>query len=199
MRPVLRWILVLSLGSLAACRPTRLAGESVGHYEVRGELLENTCGAGHPAPEQLWFFVELRHLDGAVGYWKLSDAPLVEGTLARRGEFRFAERREVVGVPTDQANGVVGCMLAREESIEGSLFADATTEAGVEDASLADGGVASERAEGEARFEAGTTIRVSPAGGDCSALLLPAGGAFDALPCEIRYSLGGERLAEPLW
>lgn len=198
MRPVSRKLLCLSalaLLPLAACRPIKLAGEPVGQYRVTGTLADNTCGAGHPAPPSLTFHVELRREAGATsGYWKLPDGPLVSGAFDDAG-FRFEQRSEVVGVAPDYDLGVVGCNLQRAEIITGELgssTADAATNA---DAGAADGGSLD-----EVSFTGRTTIAITPvAGGDCTPLLLPYGGAFPILPCELRYRLEGTRLEEPLW
>lgn len=175
---------------VAGCRPTKLAGESIGQFRVTGTLEQNTCADGHPAPTTLTFYVELRSEPGSsYGYWKLPDAPLVSGVLEGDGDFRFTNSQQVTGVQPDPSTGVVGCDLRRDEIVAGTL--DQATDGG---AQIADGGA------GNADLRGSTTITVTPvAGGDCSPLLLPAGGAFPVLPCELRYQLVGERLATPLF
>ena len=187
--------LALALLPLAACKPLALAGEPVGQYRVTGTLAETTCGTGHPAPPSLAFHVELRREEGTTsGYWKLPDGPLVSGAFDDVG-FRFEQRSEVVGVAPDYDLGVVGCNLQRAEIITGELGSPPTDAATLADAGQADGGAL----EG-AGFTGRTTIAVTPvAGGDCTPLLLPYGGAFPILPCELRYRLEGARLAEPIW
>lgn len=191
----LAWMLVPLLLGLAACRPPKLSGESVGQYSVTGALMENTCGEGYPTPDTLGFYVELRHESGVVGYWKLADAPIVTGTVEREGAFRFVERREVVAIPADPMTGAPGCSLGHEETVEGTLLGALES---MSDAALPDGGVA-EPTPGEARFEGSTTISVTPSTGDCTPLLGTAGGPFPALPCTIRFELDAEQLEEPLW
>ena len=82
---------------LPACRPTKLAGESVGQFRVDGELLETTCGDGHPVLPTLLFHVELRDEPGTIGYWKLSDGPIASGSY-EAGAFRFEDATQHVGV-----------------------------------------------------------------------------------------------------
>lgn len=189
-------ILLFSLVTLAlaGCRPTKLAGESLGQYRVTGTLDETTCGAGHPAPETMTFYVELRAQPGSsVGYWKLPNAPIVDGDHDEdEGSFRFEHRTQHVGVPQDLPAGVVGCTLERAEIVTVQLEASAT-DGGASDAG--DAGVSDPSA-----FTGRTTIGITPVlGSECSRLLLPFGGAFPVLPCEIRYDLEGEQVDEPIW
>lgn len=195
-RPRLVWLVLaaLVLAPLAACRPTELAGDSIGEYRVTGALAETTCGAGHPAPASMSFYVELRAEPGSTsGYWKLPNAGLVAGELDE-GAFRFEQRSQVVGVPQDLEAGVAGCMLERAEIVAGELGSAPAADAG----STGDAGA---QGDGDAEgFHGRTTIGVSPvAGGDCSPLLIPFGGAFPVLPCELRYDLTGERVEEPVF
>ncbi len=191
---------ILLLGAcalaIAGCRPTKLAGESLGQFAVTGTLIETTCGQGHPAPASFSFYVELREEPGqSTGYWKLADGPLVTGSIDRHGVFRFESRQQVTGVEPDAANGVVGCVLERAEVVRAELTEGSASDASAQVDGGADAGVESERP-----FEGETTVNVSPVvGSDCSPLLLPYGGAFPTLPCQIRYELEGDRLDEPLW
>ncbi len=182
--------LLVPLVILAGCRPVNLSGESVGQFRVTGTLDETSCGDGYPAPPSSTFYVELRREpDSSYGYWKLPNAPLVAGLLDRRGNFRFTDTQQVTGVEPDPASGVVGCDLPREEVVAGV----------VADELGADGAVNGDAGAGGA-LTGTTTIRITPAaGGDCSPLLLPAGGAFPVLPCELSFRLDGERLASPLF
>jgi len=184
--------LALALLVLPACRPEKLAGESVGQFRVEGELIESTCGAGHAVPQTLLFHVELRDEPGPVGYWKLADGPIANGTV-EAGAFRFEGSTEHVGLERTDAHP--GCTLIRREVIAGELVQpSASGDAG----DAPDGGTS----EDDARdgFDGTTTVTISPAtGSECSALLLPQGGAFPALPCELSFDLRGTRLEEPLW
>jgi hypothetical protein len=194
-------VLLSSICVLAfpACgRPSKLAGHAVGQYEVRGTLLETQCGEGHAAPAALRFFVELRDEEGPLGYWKLPDAPIMDGTLEPDG-FVFDDASRVVGVPAQPELGVAGCVVERAEVVTGTFGALGET---ADDGGNGDAGVgdASVPVDPRASFTGTSTARISAVpGGDCSPLLLPYGGAFPTLPCEIRYSLAGVRLEEPLW
>lgn len=182
---------LLAALAIAGCRPTQLAGRSVGQYAVNGALAETTCGEGHPAPPSMAFYVELREEPGSsTGYWKLPDGPLVGGSLDTDGAFRFEQRLQVVGVPEDPQNGVAGCVVERVEIVEGRLGAEAP------DGGQADGGASGDP---HASLVGETRITVSALSGDCSPLLVPLGGAFPTLPCSLRYTLDGRELDEPLW
>lgn len=213
--------MVLCAAVIAGCRPVELAGRSIGQYAVQGTLTVNSCGDGHPAPPTMSFYVELREEPGsASGYWKLPNGPLVGGSLDAAGAFRFEQRMQVVGVPEEPDLGVVGCVLERAEIVRGELVegpgGGSDGGAAIDGGGALDGGAAIDGGAvvdgGQRPLDAGpppdphgilrgeTTITVTPvAGGDCSPLLLPLGGAFPALPCELRYVLEGEQLDEPLW
>lgn len=167
-----------------------LPGESIGQYSVTATLSETSCGAGHPAPAEFSFFVEVRHIaDSSVGFWKLPDGPAMEGMVQPESGFTFESSDQFVGVPADPEMGVVGCMVERAERVEGELL-NADT--------LADAGPPQ---DGELGGFVGTTtveVNVIP-GSDCTPLLLPYGGAFPALPCSLVYELAAEELAEPLF
>ena len=224
-----RWTLALALLAIAACRPTALPGEAVGQYRVLGALEENTCGAGYDAPAELFFHVELRSIpQSTVGYWKLPNAALADGAFDRReGHFRFENRQEVVAFPAQPEAGVAGCTLMRVEVVEGDLGVLAQAGDGGPDAGSGDAGPDSDAGDEDAgssdaeatntdagpsdatpppvgdpeeRFSGTTTVTVSPAAGsECSALLDPSQGGFPFLPCEVRYAIGGTRLAEDIW
>lgn len=183
-------LVLLALPACLGGGTPELSGEPVGQYMVQALLTSNECGAGHPAPPSLGFYVELRHLVGsASGYWKLPDGPLVDGSLVRDRDFRFASAEEVVGLPPDLDYEYPGCNLERREIVAG-LFDGSEGNEG-------DGGVI---AEEESSFSGTTTVTVSALpGGDCTPLLAVYGGAFSTLPCSIEYELEGARLAEPLF
>ena len=199
--------LVCALAGPACERPSKLAGHAIGQYEVNATLLETQCGEGHAAPATIRFFVELRDSEGPLGYWKLPDAPIMDGIL-ESGAFRFDDSSNVVAVASQPELGVVGCMVERTETVTGAFgtgspeITDAGDDAGNADAGAGDASLPVDGGSGDPQdsFTGTTTVRISPvAGGDCSPLLLPYGGAFPALPCEIHYSLHGERLEENLW
>ncbi len=188
--------------ALVGCRPTQLAGESVGQFRVVATLQDNTCGDGYPVQSSTTFYVELRSQpESTYGYWKLPDAPLVSGLLRPDGEFRFTDSQQVTGVQADPTTGTVGCDLQREEVVAGTFDPTAADDAGatVQDAANGqDAGVGDAGPQGSLRGT--TTVRITPVtGGDCSSLIQPAGGGFPVLPCEITLNLDGERLATPLF
>lgn len=186
------------LAALAGCRPIQLAGESLGHYAIDGTMVESSCGAGHPAPATTSFRVELRAYPGSnIGYWKLPTGPLVEGVYdEEERSLRFEQRTQHVGVEPDLERGIVGCTLEWIEVVTIRLGASAL-DAGVLDAGAADAGMDEGEMEQPA-LRGRTTIGITPVvGSNCAPLLLPYGGAFPNLPCDIRYELEGEAVEAP--
>jgi hypothetical protein len=181
---------VFGLLAATACRAPKLAGESVGTFVVTGTLNENTCAAGYPAPETFSFRVDIRRErnSSSVGYWKLPQGPLMAGTVDDAGAFRFTQIDEVVAVPADPSTGQVGCTLLRTEVVTGAIPPSANA-SDLGDADRTDGG-----GEAASALSGTTAIEVEAvAGSDCSALLLPSGGAFPVLPCELSWSFSGTR------
>jgi hypothetical protein len=107
------------------------------------------------------------------GYWR------VPGQTPLRGkydppEFRFEYRSLVAQSEADA--GPARCRLLQSELLTGQVA--------LKDAEYA--GEPEEGLEGEHEL----TISAEP-GGDCASALAPAG-AFEKLPCTVRYSLAGE-------
>ncbi|MCB9591847.1 MAG: hypothetical protein H6719_03850 [Sandaracinaceae bacterium] len=182
---------LLALLALPACAPkgssTLTGEEEVGRFQVQASLRDTECGAGHEAPAELAFVVDLFHLEGTSrGYWQLPDGPQIDGLLERSGGFRFATTTQAVAYPEDLANDVLGCSLDRTEIVEGVLEDGPAPEA-------PDGGVG--EGEPEMGFSGTTRVRVSASpGGDCRALLSVYGGPFPDLPCVIEYDLDATRV-----
>lgn len=201
--------LALSLTPLTllgtGCVPdeSELPGEQIGQYSVQGALESNACGAGYEAPSQLYFHVELRRIEGTtIAYWRLSDAPVAQGTVSDE-VFRFVDRQEVVAIAAEPDIGVPGCVLERVETVELTLGGSDAVDAGAP----LDGGQTPEAgpaADAGAAMPDGflgtTTVEVGIVpGSECSALLAIYGGPFPTLPCAMRFALAGDRLEEDLW
>jgi hypothetical protein len=192
--------------------PQEPAGDLVGAYRIRGDLLENSCGsAAVPAADPLNFNVQIRTENGA-GLWLAAAPPPQPGSLSNDGDFRF-ERQAVYEVgerkPVEllvemdierlsdpEAAQQLGddsgrpCQLIVAERVAGTLLRDSLENADDE----ADDEADEERAAssgadliGENEIE----MRVA-AGSDCSPSLEQNGGPFERLPCTVRYDLEGE-------
>jgi hypothetical protein len=174
---------LLGICSLAACQP--LPGEVVGTYAVTMELEENTCGnaAVHPLDGNK-YSVELRE-DDEHAYWRIPSQTPIEGSYnAPRFEFEL-ESLVASSVPD---GGTLPCRLIQTELLTGRV---ALSDAGVTDVDL-DAGESEEDERGKGLMLLGKhelNISAEP-GGDCSEALPPKG-AFQKLPCVLRYQLRG--------
>jgi hypothetical protein len=181
-----------------------LPGQVVGTYKIEMTLDENTCGAlavnsldGHR------YAVELR-ADGERGFWRIPGQPPLEGTYVPPA-FHF-EYSSIVA-SSDADAGPYGCQLRQSEVLEGSILLSGTpgadggdeTEAldagadadAAESAALDAGAATSEDATGPA-LQGSHEMTIEPARGtDCREALAPEG-AFEHLPCSVRYTLRGK-------
>jgi hypothetical protein len=177
MRPTAALKATLLSTCLAGCG--ELPGEVVGTYRITMTLEDNTCG-----PHAVYrldtkkYSAQLRSEDGR-GYWRVpGQTPLLGKYEAP--EFRFEFRSLVARSDADA--GPMGCRLVQSEVLEGRV----TLAAENQDEKPA----AEETADIEG--EHALTISGEP-GSDCTSALAPAG-AFEKLPCVVRYSLQGERI-----
>lgn len=191
-------------------------GELVGEYAVDGTLMLNSCGTeAVPAVDPLRFQVQLRDDEG-VGLWLMAPPPR-SGMLTTDGAFEFELERfypvdpdpnqrvspellttdpeaYVDEVSLDRfdpaaANAGPGCTLRVVERIEGVLNRRLVDVQDMETAALGDP---------DADLVADNRIEVRAASGsNCSFVMQEAGGPFEELPCELRYTLEGELLDTP--
>lgn len=194
----------LAACALCACKQGTPTGTLVGNYEVRGVLVENTCGqAGLPTNNPLRFTVELRE-DQGVGYWVPTKMSRNTGSVNADGSFRFtlSATRAVTqtGQPANlQPNDFVtltpdfdlkqtktNCALTTSQTVSGKLLRRLAADGGVVGtANMADGGPSDD-------LTAEHLIAVNPTtGSDCNPVLAVYGGTFTALPCQARYVLSG--------
>jgi hypothetical protein len=189
-------LLALTLTLVSACVSDPI-GDEVGTYRVTMSLASNTCGAsavylrdGHRYTAQL-------RVAGDEGFWRISGQQPMSGTY-EAGEFKFAYSSLVAKSAPDA--GVV-CQLVQEEELVGVVaLSDEMNDAGVADASMAkSSGESDDESEEEDESyeppEEGLVgrhvFRIKAANGtDCSAALMPKG-AFERLPCTVRYELEG--------
>jgi hypothetical protein len=194
--------------ALCACQQGTPSGTLVGRYDVRGVLVENTCGqSGLPTSNPLQFSVELRE-DQGVGYWVPSKMSQNTGSLGADGSFRFAVSSTQQVAQTTQANNNLQpsdfrsldpdfdlkkatCALTNMQTVSGTLRRRLTTDGGVIDTGNAADAAATDDLVAE------NVIAVSPTtGSDCNAVLVTYGGAFQNLPCQARYELSGKLISD---
>ena len=195
--------LLLTLGiGLSACQP-EYPGESLGTYEISGQLLSNDCGAGAvPAIDSFAFAVDLR-VEGNSAYWRRPSRPVISGIAEGQHRYRF-EARAHLPLPQAVPYEVDGtCVLEQYESIAVTLSFDApddtepSADAAVDerpDAGSPDVELPSRIADGVAmnRLVGENEIRFTPVTGSiCTAATAASGGPFQALPCGVRYRLEG--------
>jgi len=180
----MRIVLCLALASaalLTACRP--LPGEVVGTYAVTMALEENTCGiaAVHPLDGRK-YSVELRD-DDDHAYWRIPGQTPIQGSYdAPRFAFEYAS----VVASSAPDSGTPNCRLLQSEVLSGQV---AQGDAGVQVVDL-DAGEADDESRDESLMLVGDHKLTITTSGDCSEALQPAG-AFEKLPCVVRYALSG--------
>jgi hypothetical protein len=200
------FLVIAAACAVCACKQGAPAGTLVGDYDVRGVLVENTCGqAALPTTNPLQFNVELRE-DQGVGYWVPSKMAQNTGSLSVDGAFRFAVSTTQQVSQTTQANNNLQpsdfrtldpdfdlkkatCALTTMQTVTGALRRRLAADGGVVDT----GNTADAAATATDDLTAEHLIVVSPTtGSDCNAVLTTFGGNFQNLPCQARYELTGK-------
>lgn len=167
---------------LTACQP--LPGEVVGTYKVTMELEENSCGNAAVYPlDGNKYSVELRE-DDKHAYWRIPGQTPIEGSYDEPS-FEFEYGSVVATAMAD--GGTRGCRLVQTELLTGRV---ALSDAGVQDVDL-DAGESADDDRTGVMLVGQHELNISPEpGGDCSEALPPKG-AFEKLPCRLRYQLRG--------
>jgi hypothetical protein len=181
-------------GALAICLAlgcSDLPGEVVGTYRIRMTLEENQCGARAVyLTDGRRYAAELR-AEGTRGYWRVPGKPLLAGKY-NAPEFHFEYQALVASSPFDA--GTPLCRLLQSDVLNGRIRLD-NEDAGEpqeEPDEPQDEADEPEQEDAGAALEAELeyTISAEP-GANCAAALAPEG-AFEKLPCSVRYSLHGE-------
>lgn len=158
-------------------------GETLGTWSVTGALVSTTCGA---TPNPWQFDVKLRHEDTTV-YWVQGGAP-ISGRIdpAARATLKASDVRTV-----REANAktkTAACTMAREDVVDLTL-SPVTTPSTTTTATTVDLSTATS-------FKGTLSYRFSVSEGSmCDDQLTESGGDFDALPCEVKYTLEARRTA----
>ncbi len=194
-------LLVLACGELP--------GTEVGTYRVTMKLEENTCGEsavhlldGHRYSAQL-------RSDEKHGYWRIPGQPPLEGSYDAPS-FSFESTGVVANEGPDA--GPRGCSLRQRDRLTGELTrlpdagSDESSDASEQedepsepldggdelDAGLTgDAQVDRDAADDDSALRGEHVFTISAvAGNDCRAALAPKG-AFERLPCTVRYAIRG--------
>lgn len=181
------------VGCAAAC--SELPGDVVGTYRISMKLEENACGSQAVySMDGRQYSVELRS-DGKHGYWRVPGKGPLRGSY-EAPEFHF-EFQSLVAQSAQDA-GPARCRLLQHEVISGTVAVDGGTadedagEAADEDAGEELGEDAHAGPASDLTGEHALMISAEP-GDDCREALAPAG-AFEKLPCSVRYSLRGKHI-----
>lgn len=167
--------LCLAIGSLAGCG--ELPGEVVGTYRITNTLEENTCGEHAVYRLDMKRYSAQLRSEGTIGYWRVPGQTPLRGKYDAP-DFRF-EYGSIVAMGDPDA-GPRRCRLLQREVLTGSVK--------VETGDETDEGEGEEE-EPSLEGEHELTISAEP-GSDCQSALAPAG-AFEELPCKVRYALRG--------
>ncbi|MDD9937569.1 MAG: hypothetical protein OXT09_28410 [Myxococcales bacterium] len=206
------------LGILVAGCNVEPPGELLGEYDLRGALLENTCGVeALPANDPLLFQAQIRDDDGRA-LW-LMMPPARPGVLEDDGDFSFETESSFQVDPDRPAQGPdpfapdpeaftdeasleafapagsqagPACTLLIIERMNGTLWRDLH---GVYDASDAAEDVDDETAGLDLVGENEIEIRAA-SGSDCRLVMSDQGGPFEALPCHALYEIDGTLIEE---
>jgi hypothetical protein len=203
----------LVLSALLALACGELPGTAIGTYRITMKLEENTCGAsaihvldGHR------YSVQLRS-DEKRGYWRIPSQPPLEGSYDAP-RFSFENSGIVANEGPDA--GPRGCSLRQIDRLTGELTSsldggdadspDASENqdededgGGIDAGDELDAGLASDaQSDGtdggdhrDSVLHGEHVFTISAvAGNDCRSALAPHG-AFERLPCTVRYSFRG--------
>lgn len=169
-----------------------LPGEVVGQFEVVGLMVEQSCGAGIPAPDPLTLEFELRIEENGRAFYRQPSGATFAGT-GSNGEYTFQVSQSWLAVQPDQFRGYAGCSVTQRD-----IFTFVVEEPEI-DPSL-DGGVDLEETDGGDTIVDPTVVKltgtqstdVNPlTGSDCRPAVAAFGGPFLALPCRVEYVLTG--------
>lgn len=162
-----RSILVLAvLGALGAACLDHDPGTPLGTYAVTGALGTQTCGADTQADNPWAFDVRLSRA-GSILYWLQASSPPLSGTIDPKGDVTMTTTE--IFTPTQADGGGPYCGVVRTDTFTAALGTDA-------DPATFTGAIAYHYALDD--------------GSSCGGLLA---GQFDALPCDVTYSLTAKR------
>lgn len=191
MRAMLLALLLTSLGCWSQ-GDDELPGEIVGQFEVVGLMVEQSCGAGIPAPDPLDLSFELRLEENGRAFYRQPSGAVFAGTGAD-GVYTFQVSQSWMAVQPDQFRGYAGCSVTQRD-----VFTFVVEEPEIDPTT--DGGVESQEADGGeteidptlVKLKGAQSTDVTPlSGSNCGPAIVAFGGPFLALPCRVEYVLTG--------
>ncbi len=164
----------LCFGCLGRGQDAHEPGDRLGTYHATGALTTDSCKAPLLGVTPEWQFDVKLSRDGDTLYW-LNGQEAIPGSIARDGktfDFQSGVQVTLAAARSDQ----LGCVIDRSDVASGKL---SSSTADVPSFSIdMSFGYAAEN------------------GSECAGLVGVEGG-FEALPCQVRYMLTGERTASP--
>jgi hypothetical protein len=169
-----RFVALAALVLAASCtgKDPYNPGQGIGMFHVSAQLVSTTCGT---TPNPWEFDVKLRH-DAQTLYWVQGGAP-VQGTLDASAHATLTSANSSTLREANEQKKLASCVVTRSDSLE--ILLDKT------DPSAADA------LTGTLGY-----AFVPASGSDCSDQTTATGGDFDALPCEVHYTLSAKRTGD---
>ncbi len=152
-------------------------GEGLGIFRVNGTLVTTTCGT---TPNPWAFDVRLRFEKNTL-YWVQGGAPIA-GSVDAAAHTSLTSTNVLDIRPADARTKTAACSMSRQDVVDVVL---APVTLPVDDLA------------GVTSFSGTLTYHFAPTeGSDCSDQVTDSGGDFTALPCDVRYTLAGERTGD---
>ncbi len=162
-------------------------GERLGTFSVRATRTQNGCGAQRGAKLASAEFDVTLSVQRGVLQWKPVGAVSASGTFdVFTRAFRLSLENDIVAIAADRRVEYPGCVLRRNDVIEGVVSAAPNAP----DGGLAQGADAGSSITG---FRATETIAYGTASGDCAPVIGAAEGQLLALPCTVSYDMQATR------
>jgi len=147
-------------------------GQGIGTFHVSGQLVSTTCGS---TPNPWEFDVKLRH-DAETLFWVQGGQP-VSGTLDANSHTTMKSTNSATLREANDAKKIPSCVVTRTDSLDVALDNKDPAAATAVTGTLA------------YRFDPSNAA-------DCEDQTSAMGGDFDALPCEVHYTISAKRTGD---
>lgn len=162
-------------------------GERLGTFSVRATRTQNGCGVQRGAKLASAEFDVALSVQRGVLQWTPTGATAASGTFdVYQRTFRLSLETDIAAIAADRRIEYPGCVLRRNDVIEGVVSATANT---------LDGGITQGTDAGSSitGFRATETIAYGTSSGDCDPIIGAAEGQLLALPCTVSYQMEATR------
>jgi hypothetical protein len=165
-------MIVMALALVACGKDPYNPGEGIGVFHVTATLVSSTCGT---TPNPWEFDVKLRH-DAQTLYWVQGGAP-VQGTVDSSAHTTMTDANSTTLREANDQKKIPSCVVVRTDSLDVVLDKSDPAAADALNGTIG------------YRFDV-------PNGSDCSDQTTASGGDFDALPCEVHYTMAAKKSAD---